>query len=84
VLLVCWGYFIVETEATHSSESGGSSSSLSHRSSWVGVVDVWVWPPLTMNGALRGSDGEEAEAPSLLCTIPHVGFEWLLRFSSMV
>jgi hypothetical protein len=84
VLLVCWGYFIDEIEAAHSSQSGGSSSSLSHLSSRVDAVDVWVWPPLTVNGALRSSDGEEAEAPSLLRTILDVGFEWPLRFSSMV
>jgi hypothetical protein len=75
VLLVCWGYFIDETEATHSSESGGTSSLLSHRAGWVDVVEPRAWPPLALNRALRSSDSEEVKAPSPLRTILDLGSE---------
>jgi hypothetical protein len=75
VLLVCWGYFIDETEATHSSESGGTSSLLSHRVGQVDVVELWAWPPLALNRALRSLDSEEVKAPSPLCTISDLGSE---------
>jgi hypothetical protein len=84
VLLVCWGYFIDETEATHSSQSDGSPSLLPHYANQVDIVDVWARPPLTVSGALCGSDGVEVEAPSLLRTILDVGFEWPFQFSSTV
>jgi hypothetical protein len=42
VLLVCWGFFIDETEAMHFSQSGGSSSLLSCHAHWVDVLEVWV------------------------------------------
>jgi hypothetical protein len=79
VLLVCWGYFINEIEATHSSQSGGLPSLLPHRTS-----DVWAWPPFAVSGALRGSEGKEIEAPSPLRTVPDMGFERPLPFSSML
>jgi hypothetical protein len=40
--LVRWDYFIGETEATHSSQSSGSSSLLSRHASWDDIVDVWI------------------------------------------
>jgi hypothetical protein len=75
VLLVCWGYFIDETEATHSSESGVTPSLLSHRAGRVEVVELWAWPPLALNRALRISDSEEVKAPSPLRTISDLGSE---------
>jgi hypothetical protein len=78
VLLVCWGFFIDETVAIHSSQRGGSFSLLSHRASRVDVIDVWVWPPVVVNGVLHGSNGEEVEALILLRTIPDVGSKWSL------
>jgi hypothetical protein len=75
VLLVCWGYFIDETKATHSSESGGMSSLQSHRAGRVDVVELWAWPPLALNRALCSSDSEEVKAPSPLRTISDLGSE---------
>jgi hypothetical protein len=75
VLLVCWGYVIDETEATHSSESGGTSSLLSHCAGRVDVVEPRAWPPLALNMALRSLDSEEVKAPSPLHTILDLGSE---------
>jgi hypothetical protein len=72
------------TEATHSSRSGGSPSLLPWHASWVDVVDVWARSPLTVNGALHDLNHEEVEARSMPLTIPDVGSEWPLRFSSTV
>jgi hypothetical protein len=57
---------------------------LAYHASWVDAVDVWARSPLTVNGALRGLVGEEVEAPSMLRTIPDLGSERPLRFSSTV
>jgi hypothetical protein len=54
MLLVCWGFFIDETEATHFPRIGGSSSLLSRHAYRVDVVDVWVRLQLTVNWALHG------------------------------
>jgi hypothetical protein len=51
-------------DATHSSQSSGSPSLLFCRTSWVDVVDVWVRPPLVVNGMAHGSGGEEVKEPS--------------------
>jgi hypothetical protein len=80
MLLVRWGNFIDGTGATHSSKSSGSPSLSYRRASWVEVIDMWAWPPLTVNRALHGSDGEEVKAPSTLRTIPNDRFD----FFSMV
>jgi hypothetical protein len=41
-----------------------------------------MWPPLAVNGALRGSNGKEVETQSLLRPIPDVGSEG--RFDSLL
>jgi hypothetical protein len=79
--LVRWGCFIDGIEATHSSQSGGSPSLLSQRVGWIDVANVCAWPPLTANGVLHGSDGEEVEAPSPLHAISNVGSKQPVWFS---
>jgi hypothetical protein len=46
----------------------------------VNVVDVWVRPPLMVNGKLHSSAGEEVEAPSPPCKILNVGYERSIQF----
>jgi hypothetical protein len=84
MLLVCWGFFIDETGATHFPRIGGSSSLLSRHAYRVDVVDVWVRLQLTVNWALHGSNGKEVEASNTMHIVPYVGSEWLVQFSFMV
>jgi hypothetical protein len=75
------------TKVTHSSQNrgrDGSPSLLPRHTGWIDVVDVRAWSPLIVSGALRGLDGEKAEAPSAPRTIPDVGSEWPLHFSPTV
>jgi hypothetical protein len=79
VLLVHSGCLVDETKAAYSSQSSGSPPLLSYGADWVDVVDMWVLPPLAVNG-VHDSDGEKVLTPSSPCTIPNVGSERLLRF----
>jgi hypothetical protein len=74
-------------EIVHSFQSHGNDgppSFLPHHVSWIDIVDMRAWSPLTVSGALHGLDDEKAEAPSTLCIILVVGSEMPLQFSSMV
>jgi hypothetical protein len=62
----------------------GSPSLLPCHISWIDVVDVRDQSPFVVSGALHGSDGEKAEAPSTPCIIPIVGSKMSLRFSFTV
>jgi hypothetical protein len=75
--------------ATPSSQSHGCDASPllpPRHAGWIDVVDVLARPPppLTVSGALHSSDGEEVEVTSMPHTIPDMGSEQPLWFSSMV
>jgi hypothetical protein len=75
------------TRATHSSRNRGLDdlpSLLPRHPWWIDVLDVRARSPLTVSGALHGLDGEKAEALSMPCTIPGVGFERPFQFSPTV
>jgi hypothetical protein len=71
----------------HSSRSRGRDGSpllpLCH-TRWVDVADVRAPSPLAVSEALCGLGGKKAEAPSPPRTIPNVGSEWPLQFSSTI
>jgi hypothetical protein len=62
-----------------------SSPSLLPRCAWwIDIVDVWARPTLIVSGALRGLDGEKAEAPSTPRTIAGMSSLWPLWFALTV
>jgi hypothetical protein len=68
-------------ETTHSFQSRGHDglpSLLPRHISWIDVVDVWAPSPSAVSGALHGSDGEKAEAPSTPHIILVMSFEMSL------
>jgi hypothetical protein len=64
----------------HSFQSSVSPCLPFHHTSRVNVVDMWVRPPLTVNGTLHGLGGEEVKAPSPSCNILNVGSERSIQF----
>jgi hypothetical protein len=57
---------------------------LPHHVSWIDAVDVRAQSPIVVSGALDGSDGEKAKAPSTPCIIHVLGSKMPLQFCSTV